>query len=63
LLADEPTGSLDAANALQLGQLLAGLNREENIAVVVVTHSMEIAACMGDIRRLASGKLQLQAKR
>ena len=57
LLADEPTGSLDAASAANLGQLLAELNREENLAVVVVTHSMEIASLMGKIYRLSSGKL------
>ncbi|MEI6681131.1 MAG: ABC transporter ATP-binding protein [Bacteroidota bacterium] len=57
LLADEPTGSLDAGNATQLGQLLAELNLEQNLAVVVVTHSMEIAMRMGKIYQLASGKL------
>ena len=59
LLADEPTGSLDSANAMQLGQLLGELNREENLAIVVVTHSMEIASRMGKIYRLTSGKLHL----
>jgi lipoprotein-releasing system ATP-binding protein len=57
LLADEPTGSLDAANASNLGELLAELNREQHVALVVVTHSMEIASKMKQIYRLASGKL------
>jgi len=57
LLADEPTGSLDAGNAMQLGLLLAEMNLEQNVAVVVVTHSMEIAMQMGKIYQLASGKL------
>src|SRR5207244_6183239 len=34
LLADEPTGSLDAASALSLGQLLLALNRERNLALI-----------------------------
>jgi lipoprotein-releasing system ATP-binding protein len=59
LLADEPTGSLDAENAMQLGRLLAELNLEENLAVVVATHSPEIASRMNRIYRLASGKLHL----
>jgi lipoprotein-releasing system ATP-binding protein len=63
LLADEPTGSLDASNAMQLGQLLSELNREQNIAVVVVTHSLEIASLMGRTFRLTSGKLQLTHQR
>ncbi len=58
LLADEPTGSLDAANAANLGQLLRELNREENLALVVVTHSPEIASLMQKRYRLAAGKLQ-----
>ncbi|MCX6268781.1 MAG: ABC transporter ATP-binding protein [Bacteroidetes bacterium] len=59
LLADEPTGSLDAKNAGQVGQLLAELNREQDLAVVVVTHSMDLAALMGKTYRLTSGKIQL----
>ena len=59
LLADEPTGSLDTHNASQLGHLLADLNRENDLAVVVVTHSMELAARMGKIYQLNSGKLKL----
>ena len=63
LLADEPTGSLDAGNAMELGQLLGELNREQNLAVVVVTHSLEMASRMGKIYQLTSGKLQLMDKR
>ncbi len=59
LLADEPTGSLDAENAGQLGQLLGELNREQGMAVVVVTHSPDLASRMGKIYRLTSGELQL----
>jgi ABC-type lipoprotein export system ATPase subunit len=58
LLADEPTGSLDASNARKLGQLLGELNREEQLAIVLVTHSPEIASCMGTTYRLHEGKLK-----
>ena len=57
LLADEPTGSLDAENASQLAQLLAELNRDQDLAVVIVTHSMDLASRMGKIYQLNSGKL------
>jgi ABC-type lipoprotein export system ATPase subunit len=63
LLADEPTGSLDAENASQLGQLLGELNLEQKLAVVLVTHSAELASRMNRIYRLTSGKLELMEQR
>ena len=57
LLADEPTGSLDADNAAQLAQLLIEVNREQNVALVIVTHSMELASKMDKIYQLREGKL------
>lgn len=57
LLADEPTGSLDAANAELLARLLAELNHEQNVALVIVTHSMELAGKMDKIYKLHEGKL------
>jgi lipoprotein-releasing system ATP-binding protein len=59
LLADEPTGSLDAANASQLVNLLTELNLEQNVALVIVTHSLELAGKMGEIYQLREGKLIL----
>lgn len=63
LLADEPTGSLDAENASHLGHLLSELNQEQNLAVVLVTHSLELASMMRKIYKLTSGKLQLMESR
>jgi lipoprotein-releasing system ATP-binding protein len=57
LLADEPTGSLDAENADQLGNLLVELNHEQQIALVIVTHSTDLARRMQTRYRLSSGKL------
>ncbi|MBX3734358.1 MAG: ABC transporter ATP-binding protein [Verrucomicrobiae bacterium] len=57
LLADEPTGALDRASAGTLGDLLVELNREDGVALVVVTHSTELAARMGRIVDLLDGKL------
>ena len=57
LLADEPTGSLDHANALSLCRLLVELNREEGTALVLVTHSLELAAQMARHYVLRDGLL------
>lgn len=44
ILADEPTGNLDAANAERVAGLLVELARERDHAVVMVTHNPEIAS-------------------
>lgn len=62
LLADEPTGSLDEENAAALGILLDELNREENLGMVLVTHSIELARRMKVIYRLHRGRLEMIEK-
>ena len=57
LLADEPTGSLDRAGADELVQLLIELNHEENMTLVMVTHSMRLAEKMGRVLPLETGRL------
>ena len=57
LLADEPTGALDRASAHSLGQLLAGLNREEGVTLVVVTHAVDLARQMQRALELRDGAL------
>ena len=44
LLADEPTGNLDSARSLEIMELLAFLNRERGITVVMITHEPDMAA-------------------
>ncbi len=46
ILADEPTGNLDPNNADKIAKLLIDLVKRENVLLVVVTHSMEIASLM-----------------
>ena len=58
LLADEPTGSLDHANATSLGHLLLELNRAEGGALVVVTHALELARELPRMMVLKDGTLQ-----
>jgi putative ABC transport system ATP-binding protein len=43
LLADEPTGNLDTSNGEEVMAILERLNRERGVAVVLVTHEMEVA--------------------
>jgi ABC-type lipoprotein export system ATPase subunit len=57
LLADEPTGSLDHAAAANLGQLLLELNKEEGVALVLVTHSLELAKQLPKAVELRDGIL------
>jgi len=58
LLADEPTGSLDRAASEDLARLLADLNREEGVTLVVVTHSPALAARMARTMELGDGSLK-----
>ena len=57
LLADEPTGALDEATADKLGQLLVELNVEENLTLITVTHSPDLAARMARTVKLAEGQI------
>ena len=57
LLADEPTGSLDRASAENLRKLLIELNRDEGVALIVVTHSMELARGLDRIYEMRDGSL------
>ena len=58
LLADEPTGNLDQNNSDQIHALLMELNQEMGMALVVVTHNMELAALMTRRVTIANGSLK-----
>ncbi len=57
LLADEPTGNLDRTTAASVGQLLLELQRDEQMMLIVVTHSLELAAQFERRLELDDGKL------
>ena len=57
LLADEPTGSLNEEASENLAALLLELNREQEMALILVTHSLRIAERMGRVLELRDGML------
>lgn len=58
LLADEPTGNLDAQTAAALGDLFVELVTEAGVALVVATHSAVLAERFGATCRLEAGTLR-----
>jgi len=57
LLADEPSGNLDAHNAERLHDLFSGLARQFETAVVVVTHNVLLSQRADRILSLEEGRL------
>ncbi len=57
LMADEPTGSLDAASGESVIQLMFELNAQAGTTLVMVTHDEQLAQRCGRIVRLAGGKV------
>jgi len=58
LLADEPTGNLDSARSLEIMELLASLNRDQGITVVMVTHEPDMAAYAKRIVHFKDGLIE-----
>ena len=58
LLADEPTGSLDEDSSRNIADLLIELNQSEQVALIVVTHSLSLAKRIGTVMELNNGLLK-----
>jgi len=57
LLADEPTGNLDAATGAQIIDLMFAMNAEAGTTLILVTHDNQLADRCGRTLRLAEGRL------
>ena len=57
LLADEPTGSLDADSGAEVIRLLFEMNREYGTTLVMVTHDETLASRCSRVVRLAAGRI------
>ena len=58
VLADEPTGNLDAGNGQHVMQLMLKLNKELQTSLVIVTHDLSIAEHMDRVLVLENGRLR-----
>jgi lipoprotein-releasing system ATP-binding protein len=58
LLADEPTGNLDATTGQEIVGLLRDLNQHEGLTIIMVTHNLDIVSESDRVVRLVSGKVE-----
>jgi putative ABC transport system ATP-binding protein len=58
LLADEPTGNLDTQTSIEVMEILRGLNRDQGLTVVLVTHEMDIARYGSRIISFRDGRVR-----
>lgn len=61
VLADEPTGNLDERNGQRIAEVLAELNAELGMTLVVVTHNPDLAGRMNRRYELRAGELYAQS--
>jgi putative ABC transport system ATP-binding protein len=61
LLADEPTGNMDTATSAELLALLAQLNQDEGLTIVLITHEPDVAARAQRRLTLLDGRLESAA--
>lgn len=55
LLADEPTGNLDAESGGEIVRLLRDINRDEGVTIVMVTHNLDIVSATDRVVRMMNG--------
>ncbi len=57
LFADEPTGNLDSATGEKVTELLFGLNRDQGVTLIIVTHDEDLAKLCNRQIRISDGKI------
>jgi putative ABC transport system ATP-binding protein len=63
VLADEPTGNLDAKTKYEIVRLLSKLNAEQGTTIIMVTHDSQVASRAGRMLSLNDGKLLKKEKK
>ncbi len=58
VMADEPTGNLDTKSGDEIMKLLLGLNEEQGVTLIIVTHDPEIAARTNRIVTIRDGRVE-----
>jgi lipoprotein-releasing system ATP-binding protein len=58
LLADEPTGNLDADTGAEIVRLLRDLNRQDGLTIIMVTHNLDLVGETDRAVRLTSGRVE-----
>ena len=61
LLADEPTGNLDADTGAEIVRLLRDLNQQEGLTIIMVTHNLDIVAETDRVVRWSPGGVEQPA--
>ena len=62
LLADEPTGNLDTESSREIMGILDGLNKEQGMTIILVTHETDIATYAGREIVIKDGRVQSDRK-
>jgi len=57
ILADEPTGNLDSENSVKVFSVLSNLAKEDNLAVLLVTHNNDLANSCDRVVRMCDGQV------
>lgn len=63
LLADEPTGEVDSATALDILTLLRQLNQQYDLTIIIVTHDPQVAAAVDRVMTIRDGRTSSEAVR
>lgn len=62
IFADEPTANLDEKNALEIVRLLEKINQEQNVAILFVTHRLDVIDYSNKIISIADSKFSIRYK-
>lgn len=62
LLADEPTAALDSERVIEVGKIFQDLAREQNTAIVIVTHDLRLRDFADNVYKIMDGQMTLDSE-